>query len=54
MSVGLESPEEIVDDLLQALEAAAVSTTTRARAQDVSADATASCAGHPCARAAVT
>jgi cystathionine beta-lyase/cystathionine gamma-synthase len=28
MSVGLESPEEIIDDLLQALEAAAVSTTT--------------------------
>jgi O-acetylhomoserine/O-acetylserine sulfhydrylase-like pyridoxal-dependent enzyme len=27
MSVGLESPEEIVDDLLQALETAAVSTT---------------------------
>jgi cystathionine beta-lyase/cystathionine gamma-synthase len=28
MSVGLESPDEIIDDLLQALEAAAVSTTT--------------------------
>jgi cystathionine beta-lyase/cystathionine gamma-synthase len=27
MSVGLESPDEIVDDLLQALETAAVSTT---------------------------
>ena len=28
MSVGLESPDEIVDDLLQALEAAAVGTTS--------------------------